>query len=97
MPATRPEGLTPLHTAGAAILKLNHIENDPAAILRTRYRLVWDTVVKRRALDAERIGGRWYVRDAALPELAAALGITQTQPRKARPARRAAPSNMVAA
>jgi hypothetical protein len=92
MRAISPEGLTPLRAAGSVVLKLTGSENDPVAILRARYRLVWNAVTRDPSM-VERIGGRLFVRDSKLPALAAALGITQAQPRKARPARRAAPSS----
>lgn len=81
------EGLTPLRTAGPAVLKLARAESDPVAVLRTRYRLVWDAVNRDESL-AERIGGRLFVRDSKLPALAAALGVTAApapSPKRRRP------------
>lgn len=96
MPFTIPKGLTPLRAADQALLKWAQAEHDPVVILRARYRLIWDAVTRDPSL-VERIGGRLFVRDGKLPALAAALGVTPAQPRKARPARRAVPSNRAAA
>jgi hypothetical protein len=89
------EGLTPLRTAGPAVLKLAHAEHDPVAVLRTRYRLVWDAVNRDESL-AERIGGRLFVRDSKLPALAAALGVVSA-PAPAPKRRRPVPTSAIAA
>jgi hypothetical protein len=91
-----PKGLKTLREACAAIPEWAGAENDPVVLLRCGYRHGWNVINQNPSL-AERVGGRLFVRDSKLPDLAAALGVTPALPRKARLVRRAVPSNAVVA
>src|SRR4051812_27115742 len=89
MPTKPPNGLIPLRAGEDAVLKWAELEHDPVARFRARYRMIWNVVSREPSL-AERIGGRLYIREAKVPDLADALGIAPASPRKARPARKPA-------
>jgi hypothetical protein len=84
-----PKGLMTLRDACAVIPKWAGAENDPVVLLRCSYRMGWNAITRNESL-AERVGGRLFIRDSKLPDLAAALGVTPAQPRKARPAHKPA-------
>ena len=93
--SSTPSGIVPLKGVTNAVLKLAQAETDPIAIARATYRRVWDVVVDE-GVCGERVGGRWFVREENLPQVAAALGLTVPMPKLVRGRRAPSSSNEAA-
>ncbi len=84
------DGLIPLAAAPAAVLKFAGTK-DPADVARCSYRLIW-AAASNGMIRADRVGGRWFVRQSELPTIAEALGLKPPAAAK----RTRAPSNAAA-